>query len=217
MSIDVAVSTFGASAAAKLRNVAAVGQPEDQIRGPFERLLDDLAALCGFGKGAVVAVGESSVADLRTRPDYAVTVHGALVGFIELKAPGKGADPRRFREGHDKAQWQRLQSLPNLLYTDGNEFSLWQNGELVTAVVRLQGDIESSGAQLAPGPGLQPLFDFFLQWQPHPAALGQGTGRGQCPDLPSAARRGDRGAATQDRGADHAGPRLARPAVPPGQ
>ena len=168
MSIDVAVSTFGASAAAKLRSAAAVGQPEDQIRGPFERLLEDLSTLCGFGKGSVVAVGESSVADLRTRPDYAVTVQGALVGFIELKAPGKGADPRRFKDGHDKAQWQRLQSLPNLLYTDGNEFSLWQNGELAAAVVRLQGDIETSGAALVPGPGLLALFDCFLQWQPIP-------------------------------------------------
>lgn len=39
MCIDVAVSTFGAAAAAKLRHAAAVSQPEDQIRGPFERLL----------------------------------------------------------------------------------------------------------------------------------------------------------------------------------
>src|SRR3990167_4710962 len=138
MSIDVAVSTFGAAAAAKLRSAAAVGQPEDQIRGPFERLLEDLAALGGFGKGTVVAIGESIVSDLRPRPDSAVTVQGALVGFIELRAPEKGADPRRFRDVHDKAQWQRLQSLPNLIYTDGNEFSLWQNGLLASAVVRLQ-------------------------------------------------------------------------------
>ena len=164
--IEAAVSAFGASAAARLRNAAVVGQAEDQIRGPFERLLDDLAALGGFARGSVVAVGESTVSDLRTRPDYAVTVHGALVGFIELKAPGKGADPRRFRDAHDKAQWQRLQSLPNLLYADGNEFSLWQNGVLAGAVVRVQGDIETDGAGLMPAPGLQGLFDFFLQWQP---------------------------------------------------
>ena len=164
--IEAAVSAFGASAAARLRSAAVVGQPEDQIRGPFERLLDDLAALAGFARGSVVAVGESTVTELRTRPDYAVTVHGALVGFIELKAPGKGADPRRFKDAHDKAQWQRLQSLPNLLYTDGNEFSHWQNGVLAGAVVRLQGDIETDGAALRPAPGLQGLFDFFLQWQP---------------------------------------------------
>ena len=31
---------------------------------------------------------------------------------------------------HDKVQWQRLQSLPNPLYADGNEFSLWRNGAM---------------------------------------------------------------------------------------
>ena len=36
---------------------------------------------------AVAAVGESSVSDLKTRPDFAVTVNNALVGFIELEAP----------------------------------------------------------------------------------------------------------------------------------
>ena len=80
---------------------------------------------------AVAAVGESSVSDLKTRPDYAVTVHKALVGFIELKAPGKGADPRKFKDPHDKEQWEKFRSLPNLMYTDGNAFSLWQDGELV--------------------------------------------------------------------------------------
>lgn len=53
-------------------------------------------------------VGEASLADLKTRPDYAVTVHGALAGFIEVKEPGKGADPRRFKDPHDREQWDRL-------------------------------------------------------------------------------------------------------------
>jgi hypothetical protein len=47
-----------------------------------------------------------------------------------IKAPGKGADPRRFDDAHDKDQWSKLKSLPNLLYTDGNSFSLWQDGEI---------------------------------------------------------------------------------------
>jgi len=147
-----AVSAFGKAAGARLSSAAVSGEPEDQLRGPFESLLQELAQLCGFAPGAVVSVGESSIADLKTRPDYAVTVRGALVGFIELKAPGKGGDPRRFKSAHDKAQWQRLQSLPNLIYTDGNEFSLWRSGELATAAVRLDGDIETSGAALGVGP-----------------------------------------------------------------
>ena len=161
-----AISRFGKSAKAKLRNPSAAGEPEDQLRAPFEQLVGDLAALCGFAPRAVVAVGETSLSALHTRPDYAITVNGALVGFVELKAPGKGADPRRMKGAHDKAQWQRLQSLPNLLYADGNEFSLWRNGELASPLVRLDGDIETSGDKLAPGHGLQALFEFFFRWEP---------------------------------------------------
>ncbi len=123
-----------------------------------------MVALAHISK--VEAVGESSLADLKTRPDYAITAGGALVGFVELKAPGKGADPRRFQDKHDKEQWVRLRSLPNLLYTDGNAFSLWQNGELVGAVLTLIGDVESSGSRLAPPPGLAAMFESFLRWQP---------------------------------------------------
>lgn len=113
-------------------------------------------------------MGESSVSDLKTRPDYAITVHNALVGFVELKAPGKGADPRKFKDPHDKAQWDRLCALPNLIYTDGNAFSLWQNGELVGSVVSLIGDIESSGNKLQAPASLLGLFANFLSWEPVP-------------------------------------------------
>lgn len=131
LNLSSALSAFGSAAKAKLANPGATGEPEDQLRAPFEQLLADLAELCGFPKTAVAAVGESSVSALKTRPDYAVTVHKALVGFIELKAPGKGADPRKFKDPHDKAQWEKLRSLPNLIYTDGNAFSLWQAGDLL--------------------------------------------------------------------------------------
>src|ERR1017187_6597412 len=166
--IDSAVAAFGAKAKAKLANPGASGEPEEQLRAPFEQLLADFAELAGFPKTAVAAVGESSVSDLKTRPDYAVTVHKALVGFIELKAPGKGAEPRKFKDPHDKAQWEKLHSLPNLIYTDGNSFSLWQDGELVDSVITLIGDIESSGSQLQAPPGLLSLFEKFFQWEPLP-------------------------------------------------
>jgi hypothetical protein len=164
--IETAVSDFGKSAKVKLSNPAATGQPEDQLRAPFEQLLEDAASLCSFPEGTVVAVGETSQRDLKTRPDYSITVHKALVGFVELKAPGKGANPPRFKDSHDKAQWERLSSLPNVLYTDGNSFSLWQDGKLVGSVLTLRGDIETAGAKLAPTPGLLPLFESFLRWKP---------------------------------------------------
>ncbi len=163
-----AIAAFGAAAKQKLSNIAANGEPEDQLRAPFEQLLGDMAELANIPRAKVTAVGESSLSELKTRPDYAITVHHALVGFVELKAPGKGGDPRKFRDPHDKAQWEKLRSLPNVLYTDGNAFSLWQNGELVDAVVTLIGDIESSGDKLAAPPGLLALFENFLRWEPIP-------------------------------------------------
>ncbi len=123
--IKKAVSDFGASAKAKLGQG---GQPEDQLRNPLEQLAQALAAETGLPDGALTLVGEQSLAELRTRPDFAVQVRKALIGFIEVKAPGKGADPRKFKDKHDKEQWDKLKALPNLLYTDGNAFSLWRDG-----------------------------------------------------------------------------------------
>ncbi|MGH7174180.1 MAG: N-6 DNA methylase, partial [Gemmataceae bacterium] len=167
LTLKSAMSRYGGEAKAKLANVAASGEPEDQLRAPLEGLLSDLAELCGFPAKAVAAVGESTLAALKTRPDYAITLRNALIGFLEIKAPGKGADPRRFR-GHDKEQWEKLQSLPNLLYTDGNQFSLWRSGQLERAIVAVEGDIETSAAALAAPADLLALFDDFFRWEPIP-------------------------------------------------
>jgi type ISP restriction-modification system protein/N-6 DNA methylase len=163
-----AISSFGVEVKAKLANLAATGEPEDQLRAPLERLIVDLAELCGFPRNVVTAVGETSLAELKTRPDYAITIRNALVGFIEVKAPGRGADPRRFKDRHDKEQWEKLKSLPNLLYTDGNELSLWRSGHLEGSVVRLVGDVETAGAYLEAPPGLLSLIEDFFHWRPIP-------------------------------------------------
>ncbi|MGH9747104.1 MAG: type ISP restriction/modification enzyme [Candidatus Acidiferrales bacterium] len=168
LGIEKAISEFGVAAKRKLANPGASGQPEDQLRAPFEKLIADVAAISNFREGAVVPVGEASQRDLKTRPDYSITVNKALVGFVELKAPGKGANPARFKDPHDKEQWERLRLLPNVLYTDGNSFSLWQDGKAVGSILTLEGDIETSGAKLAPPSGLLLLFESFLRWQPVP-------------------------------------------------
>ena len=95
-------------------------------------------------------------------------MRGALVGFIEVKAPGKGANPRTFKGEHDKRQWERLRSLPNLIYTDGNSFSLWRDGARVGDVIRLKGDVESSGKDLDAPPSLLTTISDFLGWSPLP-------------------------------------------------
>jgi hypothetical protein len=60
-----AIAQFGAKAKGKLANPAVTGQPEDQLRSPFETLLADIALLCNFPKAAVSAVGESSLSSSR--------------------------------------------------------------------------------------------------------------------------------------------------------
>lgn len=161
------ISQFGASAKAKLSNKAVTGAPEDQLRSPLETLVLALADLTGQRKNTVKLVGETTLAHLSTRPDYAVTVRNALTGYIEVKAPGKGYDPRRFNDDHDKKQWQKLKTLPNLIYTDGNGFTLWQDGELKESVA-LDGGIEDAGPKLAAPATLLALFTNFLAWNPIP-------------------------------------------------
>lgn len=122
---DGAISAFGAAAKSQFNSPSIKGQPEEQLRQPVTVLLRDLAEIDGLPPNAVQLIGETHVAELKSRPDFAVTVNKALVGFIEIKAPGKGADPRKFeKESHDAKQWDKLKSLPNLIYTDGNAFSL---------------------------------------------------------------------------------------------
>jgi hypothetical protein len=163
--VKKAVSDFGASAKAKLNQG---GQPEDQLRNPIEQLFAALSPECGYAPAAVRLIGEASLSDLRTRPDFAVQLNKALIGFIEVKAPGKGADPRKWKKGHDKDQWDRLKALPNLLYTDGNAVSLWRDGELIGSIIAFDGDIETAGAKLAAPPAFLPLIVDFLSWQPIP-------------------------------------------------
>ena len=168
MTLQEVIPKFGIEAKSKLSNPGASGAPEDQLRAPLEALIGSLAELTGLTPGVVVAVGETSLAGLKTRPDYAVTRRNALIGFIEVKAPGKGADPRRFQDKHDKEQWTKLQTLPNLMYTDGNGFSLWRNGELEGQVVHMKGDVATAGDKLAAPDSLVSLFADFFQWEPQP-------------------------------------------------
>ena len=103
-SIAAAISSFGASVKPKLAGSVIAGAPEDQLRGPLETLFGAFGEACDLPMGSIHLVGETTLGELKTRPDYAVVGGGALVGFIEVKAPGKGADPRKFTDPHDKAQ-----------------------------------------------------------------------------------------------------------------
>ncbi len=163
-----AVSAFGVAVKATLSNVAITGEPEDQLRTPLVTLVKAIAAQLGGVANDTELVGETRLADLMIRPDFAVTRKGALIGFIEVKAPGKGADPNKLKGKHDEAQWKKLKALPNLIYTDGNAFSLWRDGKLALPIVTLDGDVETSGKALKAPPELTALFGAFYDWDPIP-------------------------------------------------
>lgn len=166
--LAAAVSRFGQDAKAKLSAFSVSGQPEDQLRAPLETLIRALGDIAGFDADHINPVGETALSGMQTRPDYAVEYRKALIGFIEVKAPGKGSDPRHFSDPHDKAQWAKLKALPNLIYTDGNGFTLWRDGQLVGKPILLEGGVELAGAKLAAPEGLVQMFSEFLGWAPIP-------------------------------------------------
>lgn len=157
------LADFAAAVSAKLK-LPAAGEPEEQLRAPLEKLLEEAGALFGM---PVLCRGEFRLKDIG-RPDYAVYCRGVLCGYVEVKQPGKGADPDRYR-GHDKRQWESFKALPNILYTDGNEWALYRNGERQGQIVRLAGDVASAGKKAAAAEAaanLEMLLRAFLAWEP---------------------------------------------------
>lgn len=157
-----ALRQFANSVQAKL--VAGGGQPEAQLVGPTQQLLQGCAAALSL---SLTAVAETSVSDVG-RPDVGVHVAGALSGYLELKAIGVGADSARFRD-HDREQFKRFTSLPNVLYTDGQEWALYRSGERVGSVLKLQGDLKADGGTAVTqlnADSLKAMLSDFFSWQP---------------------------------------------------
>ena len=132
------------------------------------------------------AVGKLSVLDVdwRTevhpddvdgRPDIGVVTNGLLNGHVELKRPGMGARPEGFR-GRDRQQWERFKALPNLIYTDGSEWSLYRSGQLQTRA-RIASDVRVGGSRAMNPQELsahQALLQNFLYWEPIVPGTAQG-------------------------------------------
>ena len=164
MTILNALQTMAEMVSAKMSQLTP-GEPEDQLRGPFETFMADVGRVWGWN---VVCTGETPLPGRLGRPDYAVHLNKLLAGYVELKAPGVGANATRFK-GHNREQWKRFSAIPNILYTDGNEWALYRNGERVDPVVRLAGDVVTDGKQAATAPdadALERLLRDFLSWQP---------------------------------------------------
>jgi len=162
--VNAALAAFGREVGRKLGRG---GQPEDQLRGPLERLLSRLSRHVGLPD--TVAYGEVSLKDLRARPDYAVDVGNARIGYIELKQPGRGVPltPGWRPSSEERKQWLKLQALPNLVYSDGLLWRRYKYGESASEPARLTGGFTSdSGPLRAVDERFMGLISDFLLWPP---------------------------------------------------
>jgi hypothetical protein len=155
-----AVSIFGEECRRKL---AGPGDREAAIRAPLEGLLRTAGRRIGVD---AVFHDEVRDAERHVRPDYGVSINGLISGYVEVKAPGHPLDPARF-SGHDKLQWERQRDLPNLIYTNGTHWRLYQDDALVSGPIALAGgDLATAGRRLTPPAELEVPLRSFLQWRP---------------------------------------------------
>ena len=141
------------------------GQPEDQLKAPVTTLLRVAGTALGLTVGTKT---ESKVTGLGGRPDIGVAVGGLLTGHVELKAPGYGARPDRFR-GENRKQWEKFKALPNLIYTDGNEWALYRNGERESPILRFGYDVTTVGHDAVTNQNIEAfiaLVRSFFRWEP---------------------------------------------------
>lgn len=96
---------------------------EEPLKRPVASLLEKVAA-------DVRVRFETALRELSARPDLGVKAAGLICGHIELKAPGKGANPDH----------------PNLIYTDGSQWALFRLGERVGEPVHLRRNLLRRGA-----------------------------------------------------------------------
>ena len=159
-----ALQNFAAAVTEKMTQMTS-GEPEDQLRAPFEGFISNVATALGWN---AVCTGETPLPDHIGRPDYAVHLNDLLAGYAELKAPGVGVTATRFK-GHNREQFKRFSAIPNILYTDGNEWALYRNGEREREVVHISGDITDDGGRaVTAGDALavERLLRDFLLWEP---------------------------------------------------
>lgn len=140
--------------------------PEDQLKP----LIANLLVQIGTGAGlSINSRTETHLSEHKVRPDLAIYVDQLIAGYIELKAPGLGADAPRLKGKHNKTQWEKLKGLPNLIYTDGREWALYRNGERQGKIIRLDddpSDVGKAAVTEAKATEIAALVQDFLRWSP---------------------------------------------------
>jgi hypothetical protein len=159
------LATFAETLKAKF-SLPGSASPEDQLKSPVAGLVSE----AGTGFGLVIeSRTETHLTEHKVRPDIAIYSGRLISGYIELKAPGLGADGPKLKGKHNKEQWDKLKGLPNLIYTDGRDWALYRSGERQGAIVRLNDDPTDQGRAAVTKEnvyGLTGLLRDFLYWSP---------------------------------------------------
>ena len=172
MSPRGSVSKVSSAVTAFAKAVRASGQAaqfnEETLTAPTRDLVLAMGAQVNVGNLVVVDKSPVVLAGVSVGvPDLSVYDKGLLRLVVELKAPGKGADPTAFKVPHDKNQWQRYSQLPNIVYTDGNTWTLWRSGVACGPPLVVCSDLTNPKASVLPDP--QQVLRFFgdaLAWSP---------------------------------------------------
>lgn len=168
--IDQLVARFGTECKQTLGHVS---EDEAAIRRPVENLLMAAATQLGL---QLHLHPEARRPDLGIRPDLAARTgqdRQRIVGYVELKSPGKADISPGALRGNDRKQWQGMSRLPNLIYTNGQSWMLYRLGQQHGETVHLTGDLYRAGVRLhTAGPSVAASFERllrdFLSWQPDP-------------------------------------------------
>ena len=75
--------------------------PEDQLKAPVRELLREAGGAFGL---AVKSQTEAHLPEHKVWPDIGVYVSTLICGYIELKAPGLGADAPKLKSHHTVAR-----------------------------------------------------------------------------------------------------------------
>jgi hypothetical protein len=117
------------AAAVRKQLLASPTNVEQDLASVFRELLQKL--LPHVAETELTVTSEYAKAGVG-RPDIALTRPGQPPrAFVELKAPGKPDDPAKFKDPHDKRQFERFQSLPVWALSNFSHLRLFERDELI--------------------------------------------------------------------------------------
>ena len=165
---ETPIATALKSYAQRIRELlrANANTPETGLAPAFQRLVEELLPL-------LPAVPQLTVSPEFNRPgvgrpDIALIRQGQPPrAFIELKAPAKHADPERWRDAHDRRQFERLKELGTWAASNFADFHLFARADRlgsasIVPVRALQPDTADRAANaLIDGHDAQPFLDLL--------------------------------------------------------